>query len=117
MLTAQDLHGVMGMMPAFATADAASIQASSTIDVHNLEQGVNRIIEDGIDVIATTGSFGEFHTLLDDEFTTLARTTVRRAPPALSTTRRHSPAQRWMSKDTGGTGRTARPSGGSSTNA
>jgi hydratase-aldolase len=84
MLTAQDLHGVMGMMPAFATANAADIDATSTIDVDNLAQGVNRIIDDGIDVITTTGSFGEFHTLLDDEFRTLVQTAIdvvnRRVP-------------------------------------
>ncbi|HEY7062656.1 MAG TPA: dihydrodipicolinate synthase family protein [Chloroflexota bacterium] len=76
MLTAQDLHGVMAMMPAFATADAADVNAASTIDVDNLKAGVDRMIRDGIDVIATTGSFGEFHTLLPDEFATLARVTV-----------------------------------------
>jgi trans-o-hydroxybenzylidenepyruvate hydratase-aldolase len=76
MLSAQDLHGVMAMMPAFATPDAADINATSTIDVANLTAGVDRIIRDGIDVIATTGSFGEFHTLLPDEFATLVRATV-----------------------------------------
>src|SRR4051812_8517588 len=76
MLSAQDLHGVMAMMPAFATPDAADINATNTIDVDNLKAGVDRIIRDGIDVIATTGSFGEFHTLLPDEFATLARATV-----------------------------------------
>ncbi len=76
MITAQDLHGVMGMMPAFATPDAADLQATNTIDLDNLRTGVDRIIADGIDVIATTGSFGEFHTLLPEEFETLARATV-----------------------------------------
>ena len=84
MLTAQELHGVMAMMPAFATPDAADINATNTIDVANLTAGVDRMIRDGIDVIATTGSFGEFHTLLPDEFATLARATVeivnRRVP-------------------------------------
>jgi dihydrodipicolinate synthase/N-acetylneuraminate lyase len=76
MLTPQDLHGMMAMMPAFATADAADIRAEHTIDVDNLMAGVDRIIRDGADVIATTGSFGEFHTLLPDEFETLIRATV-----------------------------------------
>jgi dihydrodipicolinate synthase/N-acetylneuraminate lyase len=84
MYTPQDLHGVMAMMPAFATPDAADINAANTIDVDNLTAGVDRMIRDGIDVIATTGSFGEFHTLLPDEFATLARATVavvnRRVP-------------------------------------
>jgi dihydrodipicolinate synthase/N-acetylneuraminate lyase len=76
MVSAQDLSGVMGMMPAFATPDGADIDATSTIDLDNLRDGVNRMIGDGIDVIATTGSFGEFHTLLWPEFETLARATA-----------------------------------------
>src|SRR5436190_23386330 len=73
MPSASDLSGVMGMMPAFATANGADIDATSTIDLDNLHDGVNRMIGDGIDVIATAGSFGEFHTLLWDEWETLAR--------------------------------------------
>jgi 4-(2-carboxyphenyl)-2-oxobut-3-enoate aldolase len=76
MLTANDLHGILGMMPAFATPDAADMRATATVDVANLKAGVDRIIRDGIDIIATTGSFGECHTLLDDELETLARATV-----------------------------------------
>ncbi len=76
MYTSQELGGVMAMMPAFATPDAGNIQATSTIDTKNLLAGVDRMIRDGIDVIATTGSFGEFHTLLWEEFETLTRTTV-----------------------------------------
>ncbi|SRR5579883_595820 len=76
MLTAQDLHGVMAMMPAFATPDAADIRAKDTVAVDNLKAAVDRIIGDGIDVIATTGSFGEFHTLLPEEFETLTRATI-----------------------------------------
>ena len=34
------------------------------------------MVRDGADVIATTGSFGECHTLLPDEFATLARESV-----------------------------------------
>jgi len=75
-ITPGDLGGILAMMPAFATADAASVDSNQTIDVDNLRDSVDRIIRDGIDLIATTGSFGEFHTLLDDEFETLARATV-----------------------------------------
>lgn len=64
------------MMPAFATDDAASVDATATVDVDRLTRGVDRIIGDGIDVLATAGSFGEFHTLLDEEHETLTRATV-----------------------------------------
>lgn len=76
MLTPADLRGIMAMMPAFATDDAADIRARSTVHVEHLKDAVDRIIRDGVDVIATTGSYGEFHTLLRDEFETLAHATV-----------------------------------------
>ena len=76
MLSASDLGGLMAMMPAFATDDAADIQATATIDVGRLHHGLDRMISDGADVIATTGSFGECHTLMPDEFRTLAHETV-----------------------------------------
>jgi dihydrodipicolinate synthase/N-acetylneuraminate lyase len=76
MIGRADLSGIMAMMPAFATDDAASVHATDTVDVNRLARGVDRIISDGIDVLATTGSFGEFHTLLDSEHATLARATV-----------------------------------------
>jgi 4-(2-carboxyphenyl)-2-oxobut-3-enoate aldolase len=71
-----DLSGVMGMMPAFTTDDGASLDAIDTISIDRLTTGVNRIIEDGIGVISTCGSFGEFHTLLWEEWKTINRETV-----------------------------------------
>ena len=76
MLSSQELGGVMGMMPSFATPDAVDIKATATIDVDNLKAGVDRIINDGINVIATTGTYGECYNLLWDEFETLCRATV-----------------------------------------
>ena len=94
MITVKELNGVMAMMPAFATANANDINATSTIDVDNLKAGVDRMITDGGDVIATTGSFGEFHTLLWDEFETLTRATVEavkeRIPLFIGCTSLHS---------------------------
>jgi hydratase-aldolase len=79
MIRAQDLKGVVAMMPAFTTKDGDSPQAANTIDTAALESSVDRIIRDGVDAIATTGSFGEFHTLLWDELKTLAEATVSAA--------------------------------------
>jgi dihydrodipicolinate synthase/N-acetylneuraminate lyase len=67
----------MAMMPAFATVDAASLSAEATIDADNLRVAVDRIIADGVDAIATTGTFGEFHTLLPEELRLLAEATVQ----------------------------------------
>jgi dihydrodipicolinate synthase/N-acetylneuraminate lyase len=76
MITAKDIGGVMAMMPAFATRDAGDLKAASTVDVDNLQSSVDRIIKDGVDVITTTGSFGECYNLFWDEYKTLASATV-----------------------------------------
>jgi hydratase-aldolase len=76
MLTANEVGGLMAMMPAFATDNAGDINATSTVDVARLHHGLDRMIRDGANVIATTGSFGECHTLLPDEFRTLAHESV-----------------------------------------
>lgn len=76
MVSCSDLSGIMAMMPAFTTDDGASLDATDTVDVARLTAGVNRMIGDGAGVIATCGSFGEFHTLLWEEWQTLNRATV-----------------------------------------
>jgi trans-o-hydroxybenzylidenepyruvate hydratase-aldolase len=76
MITANELNGVLGMMPAFATPDALDIRATQTIAVDNLKEGVDKIIIDGVNNIATTGTYGECYNLLFDEFKTLAVATV-----------------------------------------
>jgi len=90
MFRAQDLKGVMAMMPAFTTPDGASPSATDTVNTAALESAVEKIIRDGIDVIATTGSFGECHTLLREEFEKLAKATVaaakRRVPVIIGCT-------------------------------
>ncbi len=45
---AADLHGICGMMPAFATADAGDMTATDTIDVGHLQAGLDRAIKDGV---------------------------------------------------------------------
>lgn len=84
MIRAQDLKGVLAMMPAFTTRDGDSPEATETIDTTELTRAVNRIIRDGVDAIATTGSFGEGHNLLWEEHQKLIEATVaavrRRVP-------------------------------------
>src|SRR6266850_6415746 len=84
MLSGSDIGGMMAMMPAFATDQAAELRATDTVSVERLRSGLDRMVRDGANVIATTGSFGECHTLLPAEFATLARETadvVRRRVP------------------------------------
>src|SRR4026209_249371 len=76
MISANELNGVLGMMPAFATPDATDIRATQTIAVDNLKEAVDKIIKDGVNNIATTGTYGECYNLLFDEFKTLSVATV-----------------------------------------
>ncbi len=88
--TWDELKGVCGMMPSFATEDAGSLTATNTIAVDNLQQGVDRIIKDGIGMIATTGSFGQCYNLFWDEFQTIVRASLeavnKRVPLMLGVT-------------------------------
>lgn len=76
MLSAKDLHGLMAMMPAFAKDGADNLAAVNTVDVERLRAGLDRMISDGANIISTTGSFGECHALLWDEFKVLAHESV-----------------------------------------
>ena len=76
MIGANELKGILGMMPAFATPDAVDIRATQTVAVDNLKEAVDKIIKDGVNNIATTGTYGECYNLLFDEFKTLAVATV-----------------------------------------
>ena len=94
MLSAADLHGIMAMMPAFPTDYGDDVRAMNTIDVGRLRDGVDRIVRDGADAIATTGSFGEFSNLLPAEFETLVNATVevvdKRVPVIVGCTSLHT---------------------------
>ena len=76
MVTATDVQGVMAMMPSFSTDDAGDLNAASTVAVDNLQEGVDRMIKDGVNVITTTGSFGECYNVFWDEFKTIASASV-----------------------------------------
>src|SRR5713226_9313006 len=85
-----ELKGVFGMTPSFATEDAGSLTATNTIAVDHLQEGIDRIIKDGIDALTTTGSFGQCYNLFWDEFQTLVRAAIeavdKRVPLMLGVT-------------------------------
>ncbi len=84
MIIANDLKGIMAMMPAFTKKDGNRPDAEDTVDVTELGRAVDQIIRDEVNVVTTTGSFGEFHTLLWEEHKKLIEATVaavkRRVP-------------------------------------
>jgi len=94
MITAQDLKGVVAMMPAFTTADGGLVDATNTVDTKTLTESVDKMIKDGANAIATMGSFGEFHTLLWEEKKTLIEATIsavrKRVPVFIGCTTFHT---------------------------
>ncbi len=94
MITSQDLRGVMAMMPAFTTPDGGDYRSTNTVNVDELSRAVDQAVKDGINVLSTTGSFGECHTLLPDEFEALTRATIetvnKRIPVFIGCTSLHT---------------------------
>lgn len=76
MFTPQDLGGVLAMMPGFATDDANRIDAENTVSVERLHAGVTKAVDEGIDVLAACGSFGEGYALQREELRDLTAAVV-----------------------------------------
>jgi dihydrodipicolinate synthase/N-acetylneuraminate lyase len=79
MISSNDLHGLIGMMPAFTTEDGWDPRAKNTINVSEAERAVDQVIRDGMDIVAPMASSGECYTLLWEEFKTLTDATLRAA--------------------------------------
>lgn len=71
-----DFKGVYALIPACATEDAHKWSSTDTINTKALRNLVNKLIEDGVHGIITTGSTGECHTLLWKEQQKLFETVV-----------------------------------------
>ena len=76
MISASDLHGLIGMVPAFTTEDGWNPHAKNTVNVGELERALDRIIRDGMNIVAPMASSGECYTLLWDEFKLMTDTTI-----------------------------------------
>ena len=76
MYAPSDLRGLNAMVAAPATPDANRLDATDTVDVDSLRDLINKLIDDGVNVVSMMGSYGECHTLLWEEFQTLTRTAV-----------------------------------------
>lgn len=67
MLGPSNLSGVCGMMPAFGTDDADTLTSKDTISLDRLADGLEKIVNAGVDSIVTTVTSGEFYTLFPEE--------------------------------------------------
>jgi len=74
--TPEDLHGLNAMIPACAKDVEIGLDSDDTVDVDNLTECVDKLIRDGINVVSAMGSYGEFHTLTENEFKTMTKATL-----------------------------------------
>ncbi len=66
-LTPDDIRGVVGILPTPATPDADQWACTASVDLDETARMTRRIVEGGVSILMTCGSFGEGPTLLADE--------------------------------------------------
>ena len=76
MISSRDLHGLIGMVPAFTTEDGWNPHAKNTVNVGEMERALDRMIRDGMNILAPMASSGECYTLLWDEFKIMTDVTI-----------------------------------------
>lgn len=83
-ITYADFRGMLGIVPTPATADAESWRATQTVNLAETEKMINIVVDAGLEMIATTGTFGECATLteqeLNDFVACVVETTAGRRP-------------------------------------
>lgn len=83
-LTAADIRGVVGIVPTPATANADRWDATNTVALDQTEKMIRAVVDAGVDIIMTTGTFGECATLTWPELQAfvdcVVRTTAGRRP-------------------------------------
>ena len=62
-----DINGLVGILPTPATADASSWKAENTVNLPETEKMCRLVVDSGVDILMTNGTFGECATLTEDE--------------------------------------------------
>lgn len=76
-LTVDDVEGIFVIMPTPTTDDAGTDpEAGFTVDLEETKRGARRLVEDDVDAIMLTGTFGEAHALTDEEYQEFTKTVV-----------------------------------------
>jgi dihydrodipicolinate synthase/N-acetylneuraminate lyase len=78
-VTTDDITGIVGIIPSPATHDAADFRAPYTVNLEETAKLVRILVDTGIDVIMTTGTFGECATLTWEELRDLVDCVVQTA--------------------------------------
>lgn len=76
-VTMQDIRGVVGIVPTPATADAEHWNSRNTIELDQTVKMVQTVVDGGVDILMTTGTFGECATLTWEELQTFIDCVVK----------------------------------------
>jgi len=83
-LSANDINGIVGILPTPSTPDADRWDSVDTINLPETEKMVRAVVGAGIEIVMTTGTFGECASLMEDELRDfvdcVVQTTAKRAP-------------------------------------
>lgn len=78
-LTAGDVRGVVGIVPTPATSDAERWDAVHTVNLTEVTKMVGAVVDAGVEILMTTGTFGECATLTWEELEELVDCVVATA--------------------------------------
>lgn len=78
-LAAADITGIVGILPTPATADADHWSCTQSVDLDETARMVARIVEGGVRILLTAGSFGEGATLTGAEHEAFTDAVVKSA--------------------------------------
>lgn len=79
MLEAKDIRGVVGIMPTPATNDAGSWQTAHSVNIRESARMTRLLVDAGVDILMTTGTFGECASLTWEELHEFVRCVVETA--------------------------------------
>ena len=75
-LTVDDITGVVGIMPSPSTPDAGSWRTRHSVNLDETARMTGLMIDSGVDILMTTGTFGECATLTFEELRDLAAAVI-----------------------------------------
>ncbi len=75
-ITYADFRGMLGIVPTPATPDAENWRSTQTVNLAETEKMIRLVVDSGIEMIATTGTFGECATLTEPELNDLVSCVV-----------------------------------------
>lgn len=78
-ITPEDFNGLAGIVPTPATPDADSWRTVDSVNLAETERMIRLVVDAGVDILMTNGTFGECATLTEEEHLSFNRCVVETA--------------------------------------